>query len=189
MAESAPTSPRFVHKSYFLIPCVLLGGFLLFERHFQQEREIREREVAVRVAAAKRDQEATREKLRADALADQVRRTAEREQQEREREEKKQREYDTALQKLEAETTRQLAAAEKLEQEIAEVDAILVQRRGKKEELGRQTSELAQQVEKQQVERRTVEMETQRTLQMVLGRLFDTRWATSPTLTPPPPKK
>ena len=171
-------------KVYIIVPCVLMAVFLVFELDFAKKRKEREAFVAAQLAAEKVEQEALRQQRQREAAEDTTRRNEERARREREREEAKRRDFEAMVAKAAADATAHAAIAEKLERDVAIAERELSDLRTGRDQMERDTFELAQRVERQRIERRSAEIDLQRTTQMVLARLLESPWAGGQT--PPP---
>ena len=175
-----------MNKYYAIIPCVLLAVFLVFQRDFQKRRNEEEKARTAGAALAQAARDDLRAKQKQKAEDDMRRRNEERETQERERAEKKRRDYETALQKIQTEADAHAAGVRQLAQESASLEQELAALRAQKRQTESAAFELARKVEEHRVERRTAEIEIQRTTKMVAARLAESAWA-NPTPTAPLP--
>lgn len=171
---------------YALLPAVLLLAFLFTPGvgYFSAQKQFAARDQgrAMEVSRQKAAEDARRAEIQKRAEEDAIERQKEREQQERLKEEKKQRDYEDAISKLKEDVAAYSSESDTFAKEYADLEVKLVQLRDRKEAEDRATFELAKQVELGKIERRTAEMEIQRMVGMVSGRL-----SSSPILAPPPP--
>lgn len=174
-----------MNKFYVIVPGALLLVFLGFERDFQKKRAQVETTRAAIVAAAKAEAETDRLEKQRTATEELQRRTAERERQEQERADRKRRDYEIAMAALKEQATGQEAETDRLTQEIAGLSERVSGLRVRKNEIEREAFDLARTVALHKVDRRSTELEIQRTTAMVAARLNESPWA-NPVLPPAP---
>ena len=158
-------------KYYFIVPAILLAAFLGYERHFQRQRDIRERAQAEVIAAERAEKEEIRQKQIAIAQSDTEKRAADREKQEKEKAEQKKRDFETLISTLQSQANEQAAEAEKISETIhalaAKVDVV----RARQQAIEREALELTRQIELKQADLRKAELDIQHTTGAVAARL------------------
>ena len=146
-------------KQYFLVPVVLLAGFLLLERDHNRTRTENACTQASQAAAANAAEAARLESSRHKTVEDIRLRHEAREALERERVAEKLRHHATVLRTIDDQAAAHSAAAGKLADESAVLEGQLAEVRGKLDALGRDSLELALQIESQRAARRRAELQ------------------------------
>lgn len=178
---------------YLIIPLAMLAAFLFTPSvgYFAAQKKI-EAKIAAEKAedARKRAEEAARQhEIERQAEEDARRHQEERERQEREREAKKEREYQDIINQLKGDLATYSGEGDKLQKEANDLELQISKARTEKEQLNRQSFELAKQVELQKVNRRNAELEIQRMVDMVAQRVNASPMSAMPPPPPPPPSK
>lgn len=169
-------------KYYLIVPCVLLAVFLIFERQFQRERNAAGQVRAAAIATAKAAEASRLELLRQQTAEESRTRIALREKEERDRVEKRQAETHAAVQTIETETATHAAEAARLARETDALDQQLAELRAQRQRAHEAAFALARQVEQGRIDRRSADLEIQRTTKMVAARLLESPWAQPPSL-------
>jgi hypothetical protein len=171
-----------MNKSYFIVPLVLLAVFGF--RYNSAVKEMEAKAVSQQAAAdaRKAEEKKRKDEIELKATADAKKRQEEREAADRAKEEKKTREYEEGLKALRDEAAKYSTEADKLSKEAADLELQISQARTEKEKLNRETFDLAKVVEQTKIDRRTAELEIQRTVEMVAKKLND-----NSVVVPPPP--
>lgn len=158
-------------KFHLIIPAVLLAAFLGYERHFQRQREIRERAQAELVAAERAEKEEIRLQQIAIARSDTEKRAADRETQEKEKSDQKKREYETLISTLQSQAEEHATEAEKINNTIHELAAKVDAMRARQQAIEREGLELTRQIELKQADLRKAELGIQHATGAVAARL------------------
>ena len=173
MADTSVLSkPSHATKSYFIVPAILLAGFLVFQIDFQRKREHLQRIVAAEAAAARQADDAARAERQHLAAADAARRAEERAQREREREEAKRQEFDALLARIAGQASLHEKRAAALAASVFAAEQRLAVLRTQKEQTNREAFDLARSVELQRIDRRNAEIELQRMTRMLLAHVL-----------------
>jgi len=173
-----------MNKYYFIVPLVLLGGFIFLYRGAVAEMDLKEKNHQAAVAAAKAEEEAKRKDAEAKAQADAEKHQKEREEEEKAKLAKKEKDYNDAMAKLKHESDGYAADVDKLTKESAELEIALLNGRILRDKTSREAFELYKQVELVKINRRTAELEIQRLIEMVGAKASASSLASMP---PPPP--
>lgn len=178
MATDEPRIP--MNKYYLVVPVGLLLGFLMFEQRAAVQSRQKEEAWRAAAAAANDALEEQRLTLKHQAEVDARHRAEEREQQEQMRAAKKLDDYTNLMRSLVEDTDRHTAEAEKLGRESAALEQQITGLRAKKEKSETETFALARLVEQNRVDRRSAEIELQRTTKMVAARISESAWVSLP---------
>jgi hypothetical protein len=160
-----------MNKSYFLIPCALLGFFALYHHGAVQRSQEKEQAAALLAAQKKAALDLRRAEVQRATFEQSRLQAATREQQERERLEKKRADYDALMAKLEADASARTAEAERLAAEIEQNCHTLTELRAQKAGLAHATAEAERTTELRRIERRAADMETQLAAARLFGRV------------------
>ena len=158
-------------KFYFIVPAILLAVFLGYERHFQRQREIRERAQAELIAAERAQKEEVRQQQIAIARSDTEKRAADREKQDREKADQKKRDYEALISTLQSQADEHATEAEKISATIHELAAKVDVMRARQQAIEREALELTRQIELKQADLRKAELDIQHTTGAVAARL------------------
>jgi len=168
---------------YLIVPCVLLGLFLVF--YFSHEKESQERErmhlakAAEQQAALKKQKQIAEEKAKQQAAETQK----QREEEERKKEEDRRAKKAKADKDIRDAFERFSSEADKSQKESQALEVELDRLRKEKDALGRAEFDLAKRVEAARVDKRNAELEEQRFIDMIAKRSADSML----TRMPPPP--
>jgi hypothetical protein len=168
---------------YLVFPGAMLGLFLVF--FFSHEKEATEREEK-RAIALKEKQEAdaaAKAKAEETAKVAAAQRQAEREAEEKKKEEDRRAKQLAIDNEIRDGTNAALADAAKSQQEVNTLELQLDQLRKQRDQLSRETFDIAKQVELARVARRNAEMDEQRWIEMIANRAASSQMAQIP---PPP---
>lgn len=169
-----------MNKFYLLVPAILLVGFFPLYRAASAKMTAAEEAKKEQAALTAKTEEARRHELDLKAEADAKARQEERDAQERERDAKKKTDYADAMRRLTEERATYSAEAAKYSAEVATLEKQLADLRTQKETASREAFELTRQVELPKIERRTAELEVQRTYAMVASRVAASSLANPP---------
>ena len=169
-----------MNKYYLIVPGALLLVFLGFERNFQKTRRAEEFVRAEVEAMVKTIEDEERANQQLAAHRDAEKRAADRERQEQERAAKKRRDSENIIATLQTQAEDQEADLARLASETEALKTQLTRARTRRDMLERETFDLARAVELQRIDRRSADMEIQRTTAMVTARLNDSPWANAP---------
>jgi hypothetical protein len=156
---------------YVIVPGVLLSMFFGYERHFQREREVRERVRANLVAADRAAKDEAHARQQETARKDTEQRAAEREKQDREKAQQRQREYDSFIATLRSQSDEHSTATATLGKDIETLLAQIDELRAKQRANDEQARERAEQLERQRAHRRSIELDVQRTTELIAAKL------------------
>ena len=173
-----------MNKFYFIIPVVLLGGFIFLYRGAVDEMNIKEAATKAQIAAAKAEEDAHRHEVEQKAIVDAEKRQKEREKEESAKQAKKEKDYNDAMAKLKHETDGYAAESSKLTKDVADLEVALTNGRTLRDKTSLESFELSKQVELSKINRRRAELEIQRLIEMV-----GTKASTFAAMPPPPVKK
>jgi hypothetical protein len=168
---------------YLIVPCALLGLFLVF--YFSHEKESQERErmhlakAAEQQAAIKKQKQIAEEKAKQQAAETQK----QREEEERKKEEDRRAKKAKADKDIKDAFDRYSSEADKSQKESQALEIELDRLRKEKDALGRAEFDLAKRVEAARVDKRNAELEEQRFIDMIAKRSADSML----TRMPPPP--
>ncbi len=161
-------------KSLLVIPAVLVASFICFERPAARQRNAAEQAHTAALAQARLEAETRRAEALAAATAESNRRNAERDAQERAKAEARQRAHEEKLAALDQKTAAHLAEIKNLTATLATLTQELAEARDLADSVQRDTFDLTKQLEKQRVDRRSIEFDVQRATAMVTRRMADT---------------
>ena len=156
-----------MNKYYFIVPTVLLVGFIFVYRGAVNDMEVKEARIKAAVEAKKVEEDAHRKEIEAKAQEDAIKRQQENEAAERAKVEKKEKKYQDDMALLKKETDGYNAECDRYTKDSAELDRKLADARQLKERTTREVFDLAKQVELAKVSRRNAEIEVQRMVEMV----------------------
>jgi hypothetical protein len=170
-----------MNKYYFIIPVVLLAGFVVVYRGAVHDMEVKETRMRDAVAATKAAEEKHRKEIEAKAQEDALKRQKENEAAEKAKLEKREKDYSDAMAKLKADTDAFNAEGDRFAKDGADLELKLSEARQLREKTNRDIFEISKQVELAKISRRKSEIEIQRMVEMVGNR------ATTLAAMPPPP--
>lgn len=176
-----------MNKYYFIVPALLLGGFIFLYRGATEEMTRKEENHKREVAAAKAEEDARRKEVELRAQADAEKRQKDREKEEEAKRVKKEKDYNDAMAKLKHESDGYAAEAAKLSNEANQLEIALVNGRILRDKTSRESFDLNKQVELAKINRRSAELEIQRLIEMVGTKASTSTLAAMPP--PPPPAK
>ena len=156
-----------MNKYYFIIPTVMLVGFIFVYRGAVNEMEAKEARIKAQVEAKRAEDEAHRKDIEAKAQEDAIKRQKENEAAERAKVEKKEKDYRDAMALLKKDTDAYNAEGDRFAKDSADLELKLGEARQLKEKTTREVFDLAKQVELAKVSRRNAELEVQRMVEMV----------------------
>lgn len=162
-----------MNQAYLIAPCLLLGAFVLIERAYDRSVKESAHFESLRLVAKKALADAQLAALKKKTADENRARTEAREQDEHARAEKKRLEIENALRAAEADVAARAATIEKLTRESAALEHDLGKLKEKRRHVEDTAFALSRQVELQRIERRTTDLEIQRTTKMVVARLRD----------------
>lgn len=169
-----------MNKFYFIVPALLLGGFIFLYRGASAEMKLKEETVLAQRKAEKAAEDARRAEVEKIAQADAEKRQREREKEELAKQEKKEKDYRDGMAKLKKETDGYLAEADKLAKEAAELEIALVNGRTLRDKTNRESFEISKQMELAKINRRSAELEIQRLIEMVGNKAASSSLAAMP---------
>jgi hypothetical protein len=172
-----------MNKYYFIIPVVLLAGFIVVYRGAVHNMDVRQARMEAAAAAAKAADETHRKEIEAKAAADALKRQQENEATEKAKLEQREKAYGDAMAKLKSDTDGFNADGDRFAKEGAELELKLSEARQLREKTSQEIFEISKQVELAKISRRKSEIEIQRMVEMVGNRA--TTLAAMPPLTPP----
>ena len=170
---------------YVISVSVMLAIFLAL--YFSESKKIADREVAheAKVIEQKRIDDARKAEVEAKARADAEKRAAERLAEEAKKDAEKLARWEEEGRKLQESTDKYNAEAELSSKKSAELEIQLSALRAAKEKLNREAFELAKQVELGKINRRTADLEIQRTVEMISRKAQESSLTRGPaTVTP-----
>ena len=173
-----------MNKYYFIVPLLLLGGFIFLYRASSEEMRIKEVKHQAEIVALKATEEAHRIEIEKKAQEDAEKRQKEREKEELAKQQKKEKEYNDIMTRLKNESDALDAENTKLAKESADLEIALVNGRILRDKTSRESFELSKQVELAKINRRSAELEIQRLIEMVGTKAGASTLAAMP---PPPP--
>ena len=173
-----------MNKYYFIVPALLLGGFIFLYRGATEEMKIKEEKQKAALAVTKAEEDARRLEVEKRAQADAEKRQKEREKEEDAKRLKREKDYNDAMAKLKHEADGYAADVAKLSKESADLEIALVNGRILRDKTNRESFELSKQVELAKINRRSAELEIQRLIEMVGSKAGASTLAAMP---PPPP--
>lgn len=177
-----------MNKYYFIIPAILLGGFIFLYRGARVEM-IAKHKAELAQAQAKKDADDKKQReIEEIAQKDALKRQEERAKEEQAKQEKKEKAYNDAMASLKKETDDYAAQLAKLTKEAAALEVALINGRILRDKTNRESFELSKQVELSKIGRRSAELEIQRLIEMVGTRAGSSSLAAMPP-PPPAPKK
>jgi len=176
-----------MNKYYFIVPALLMGGFIFLYRGATDEMKRKDDQHKAEVAAKVAADETHRIEVEKIAQADAAKRQAEREKEDQAKQAKKEKDYNDAMAKLKKETDGYSSEADKLAKESADLEIALVNARTLRDKTNRESFELSKQVELAKINRRSAELEIQRLIEMVGNKAGSSTLAAMPL--PPPAKK
>jgi len=160
-----------MNKFYLIVPIVLLGVFCVYYNQFSTQLAVTEHQkaLAAQAAAAQVEQnhQAAMQKAQADAQALEEAQRAEEARQEAEHLAK----FEASKQKLADETASFQQEADSYAKQAADLQAQLNSLQTDHDKLSREVFELQKQVELAKIDRRTADLEIQRTYDMVTQKI------------------
>ena len=177
-----------MNKYYFIVPALLMGGFIFLYQGATKEMNKKEADKKAAIAATKAEEDAHRKQVEAVAQADAEKRQKEREKEEEIKRAKKEKDYNDAMAKLKKEADGYEVEANKLSKEIAELEIALLNGQILRDKTSRESFELSKQVELAKISRRSAELEIQRLVEMVGTQAAASTLASMP-VAPAPAKK
>jgi hypothetical protein len=165
----------------------MIAVFLFFYFDSKAEWEAKEKARLEEVARVKADAEQKKQVAEAKAREDAERRNAERTAEEAKTAKDKQDKYDADMRRIQDDTDRANAMAEKYAKQVSELTIELDTLHKQKDALTREDFELEKKVELARVARQNAELEIQRTVEMIATRADQSAMAKPPP--PPPPKE
>jgi ABC-type Na+ efflux pump permease subunit len=177
-----------MNKYYFIVPALLLGGFIFLYRASSAEMEIKEAKHKTEIAAKKAADEKQRLDNEKQAQEDAEKRQKEREKEELAKLQKKEKEYNDIMTRLKNESDALDAENAKLTKESSELEIALINGQILRDKTNRESFELNKQVELAKINRRGAELEIQRLIEMVGSKASTSTLAAMPA-PPPVPKK
>lgn len=173
-----------MNKFYFIIPAVLMVGFIFLFRGADAEMVAKEMKHKADIKAAQETEEKTRKEKELISQIDAEKRQQERLKEEAAKAAKKEKDYNDAMAKLKKETDGYAADVTRLSKEAADLEIALLNGRIARDKLNRESFELSKQVELAKISRRSAELEIQRLIEMVGSKAAASSLAAMP---PPPP--
>lgn len=171
-----------MNKYYFIVPALLLGGFIFLYRGATEQMEKKELKHKAEQAAVKAEEDARRKEVETRAQLDAEKRQKEREKEEQAKILKKEKDYNDAMAKLKHEADGYAAEVTKLTNESNQLEIALVNGRILRDKTSRESFELSKEVELAKITRGRAELEIQRLIEMV-----GTKAAASTLAALPPP--
>ncbi len=171
-----------MNKFYFIIPALLLGGFIFLFRGASAKMEIKEAKHKAAIAAKIAIEDANRREIEKKSQEDAAKRQEERIKDEQAKIAKNEKNYSDAMAKLKADTETYAAETAKSNKAAAELEISLLNARINRDKYNRESFELSKQVELAKISRRNAELEIQRLIEMV-----GTKASTLASMPPPPP--
>jgi hypothetical protein len=175
---------------YLIFPGVMLAGFLVVYLSHKEKSEAKERAHVAEVAKKKTEDEEKKKVAEAKARDDARKRQEERDAEEKKKEAEKAARQAADDKKVRDQTAEYTAKVEAAAKQVAALDIELDRLRKEKDKTGRETFDLAKQVELTRIARRNAELEIQRMTEMVIRRASESSLTRPPVIpTPPPPAK
>ena len=166
---------------YLIFPSIGLALFLVLYFSHKTKAEEKERAHIALVAKEKADAEEKKKIAETKAREDAKKRQEERDAEEKKKEDEKAARQAADDKKVRDQTAEYTAKADAAGKQVATLEIELDRLRKEKDQTGRETFEMAKQVELTRIARRNAELEIQRMLEMV------SRRASESSLTRPPP--
>lgn len=171
---------------YLIFPGVMLGLFLIVYTTHKEEAEARELAREKAIAEKKAEDERQKKEAEERAKVDAEKRQKEREEEQRKKEEERRAKQEAADKEVRDQTAKFRADADKSAKEAAELEIQLDRMRKEREQMSRQTFEIAKQVEAARVAKRNAELQQQHLTQMIVQRANQSTLVAAPT---PPPSR
>lgn len=172
---------------YVISVSVMTAIFLALYFSESHKIELREKQAHDKAAEAKRIDDAKKAEIEAKARADAEKRAADRAAEEAKKEAERLARWEEEGRKIQETTDKYNAEANTSSKRAAELEVQLSALRATKEKLNREAFELAKQVELGKVERRTAELEIQRTVQIVTNKAMESSMTRAPVVPAPAP--
>lgn len=177
-----------MNKYYFIVPTILLVGFIFLYRGATAEMNRKAEIQLAQKNADKAAEDARKLEVEKIAQADAEKRQKAREEDEKAKLLKKEKDYNDAMAKLKHESDGYSSEADKLAKEAADLEIALINGRILRDKTSRESFELSKQVELAKINRRNAELEIQRLIEMVGNKAGASTLAAMPP-PPPAPKK
>ena len=173
---------------YLIFPGAMLGLFLVIFLSHTKEAEAREHTRLEAMTKKIADDAAKKKEDEARARKDAEERAAKRAEEEAQKEREKLAKQLAIDKEIKDATDKAIAEEAAHQKTIERLDAELEQAHRRKDQLSRETFEMAKQVELAKVAKRTAELEVQRTVELVVRRTDEGYLTRLPPPPPPPPK-
>jgi hypothetical protein len=173
---------------YLIFPGAMLGLFLVVYLAESKKTEEREREHATEVARQKKAEDDKQDVLKKKAEADAKKRADDRAAEEAKKEHDRVAKWEAEAQKILDDTNKSKKAGDDSSKKIANAEAELATLRANREKANREYLELLKNVERAKIDRRTAELEIQRTTDMIARKAADSAMTKMPPPPPPPAK-
>ena len=170
---------------YVISVSTMLAIFLALYYAEANKIDLREKEAAAQAAAAKLADDAHKADIEAKARADAEKRSAERMAEEAKKEADKVAKWEAEGKKIQDATDKYNAEADASAKQAADIEVQLGALRATREKLNREAFDLAKLVEHAKIDRRTAEMEIQRTVEMISRRAADSSLTRAPMMPQP----
>lgn len=177
-----------MNKYYFIVPALLLGGFIFIYRGSAEEMRQKEVKHKMEIDAKKAAEEKQRLENEKQAQEDAEKRQKVREQEDLAKLQKREKEYNDIMTRLKTESDALDAENAKLTKESSELEIALINGQILRDKTNRESFELSKQVELAKINRRGAELEIQRLIEMVGSKASSSSLAAMPA-PPPVPKK
>ena len=171
---------------YLIFPGLMLGLFLFFYLAASKETELKEKQHIAAAAKLKADEAARKKIIEDKARLDSEKRSAARAAEEKKKEDDKIAKWVNDGKKIQDDTDKANAEANRLSKEAAVLEIQLDTLRKAKDKASREAFELVKQVELAKVARRNAEIEIQRTTEMISRRAAESSLV-KPPLVPATP--
>ena len=173
---------------YLLVPAILLGLFLFIYFPHVEKTHAKERARKEEIAKKKAEDEEKKKAAEAKAREDAKKRQDERDAEEAKKLKEKEDKQAADDKKVRDQTAESIARANAAAAEVQKLETELARLRKDKDNLGRETFELAKQVELARIARRNAELEIQRVTEMLAKRAADSSMTRMPVVPTPPAK-
>jgi len=172
---------------YVISVSTMLAIFLALYYAEANKIDLREKEAAAKAAALKLADDTHKAEIEAKARADAEKRAADRAADEAKKEAEKVAKWEAEGKKIQDATDKYNAQAEASAKQAAEMEIELSALRAAKEKLNREAFDLAKQVERGKIDRRTAELEIQRTVEIIARKAAESSLTRVNVVAPPPP--
>jgi len=169
-----------MNRYYIIVPIVLMGIFVYFERDASQEASLKEQQKIAVENKRKDDEAAKKAELEQKAKIDSERRNAERIKDEQEKEDKRKSDYQAKIQKLKDDLKKYVDDIDLNTKLVARLEKDLADKRDLRERENRAIFEFAKKVEISKKMRRDAELEVQRYNEMLARRASESILANPP---------